>query len=182
MFPKVIVESKLKETQRIRMKKFSIVAIIVIVFLSTFNYHLGKIPAVNMYANHYIFHYFDETLDLEKTSSPLASRTLILLGAKVNHNPSSQNRRKYSSPLWAHIEAYNKCSTSIPEHEKDKRSVCEENHLEIIGILLDKGADSKGALFQTKHVPILKLLLKFGADIEEKNREGMTPLFIKRNT
>ncbi len=163
------------------MKKFSIFMAIAILFLSTFKYHLGKIPLVNMYANHYVFQYFDkkyyqDKLNLRKTSDPLVAKVLILFGEDVNPEPSQRGRRD-SSPLGAHIKAYNDCPLFRTNRDIEEISECEENNLEIIRILLDNGADFKNAQFQTRHVPILKLLLEFGANMEEKNYEGATALF-----
>lgn len=164
------------------MKKFIVFVVVVVLVLSTFKYHLGQIPVVDAYANHYFFQYFDKRyygpkLDLAKTSSPLVAKVLILSGAEVNQDPSSTRFRRDASPLSAQIKEYSDCTLHLPEHQKDKIKECQENHLEIIEILLDNGADRNDALFQTRHVPVLTLLLKYGADIEERNQQGVTPLF-----
>ncbi len=156
------------------MKKSIIFVGVVILFLSTYKYHLGKIPVINMYTHQYFNKY---KLSLAGTSTPLFAKALILFGAEINPISSSRRIRQSYSPLFSQIKAYNDCFFHPYNRTKETLSKCIDNHLEIIDILLANGADVKGALFQSRYVPILKSLLRAGANIEERDSSGITPLF-----
>ena len=164
------------------MKKSIIFLSVVMLFLSTFKYHLGQIPIVNMYAHHYVYQHFDEQkFDLAYTSSPHLAQVLILFGAEINPSVSTQRFKRSRSPLSSQIEAYNNCFFHPNNRDTETLLECKNNHLEIIEILLANGADTQSALFKTRHVPILKSLLNAGADIEEKDSNSITPLFYQTN-
>ncbi len=161
------------------MKKGILFTIVIIaLLLSTFKYHLGKIPAVNAYIYYNISPHLKK-LDLTSTSSPLVARVLIFFGAELNPSPTCKKYTKPSSPLMAQISAYNDCFRYFDVYEKSKNFKCQSDHLKIIEILLDNNADIKGALFESDHISVLELLLKYGADIEEKKHNGITPLFYR---
>lgn len=158
------------------MKKV-IIFVTIIIFLGTFNYHLGKIPIVAMYANQYVYQYFSNgQLDLERTKSPVIAKALILFGADVNAADSS-NRRRNQSPLYKQIKFYNDCAYHRSDHGTVSLDECQNNYLQIIEVLLDNGAQLNEAAFNTRHVPILELLVKAGLDIEKPNRSGESLLF-----
>ena len=51
------------------------------------------------------------------------------------------------------------------------------DHADIVTLLLEKGADIKGALFRTGNkIEIVRLLLDKGADVNERQNNGTTPL------
>lgn len=167
------------------MKKFFIwFTVIMVLLLSTFKYHLGQIPIVNMYTHEYFFKYFDGKYQgVKYTSSPLLARTLIFFGAEVNGKTQSCQEIE-ASPFAFHIEAYNRCdefSKNLPryhEYDEDRKEarLCKHNHLKIMKILLEHDTNTKGLLHLANRQEISKSLLEHGVNIEEKYRD-VTPLF-----
>ncbi len=160
------------------MKKFFIwFMVIVVILLSTFKYHLGRIPVVNQFVNYYVLKYFDSSqydMIIYHSDNPLLAKALIFMGAEIDQKDSYR-----TSLLKLLIDKYESLESEVKEelkfsrydgdktsHEKRDK---QKNNFKIIKILLENGVDTKGALSYTSNMKITKLLLEYGADASEEN-------------
>ena len=151
----------------VQMKKvLSYIGIFLIIFLLTFRFHVGKLPI------------------LTQVTEPTLFKILLFLGADINaHKKGGDSVFLYNvkqvNMAYRDIKAY-KGKTKLYPIEKgflkmDQQTL--EERPKIIRILLENSdVDIKWMLFKASAPITIEMLLDAGADIEELNGHGITPL------